>query len=158
HQMDHPVCEQGESDAHLLLRAACASLGQVRRKTGERRSLKTLNEIQEELGWPKWSRIRSALEDLEEAAHDVVAVENNVLHVQRGSECSCSRPRVLDKESPRSIARARARGNPRPPASPIPLPSASVDGRAHPGSSAMRRIEDSSEATGEDQASPVVIA
>lgn len=155
--MEHPICSQGDSDAHALLRAACAKLGPPQKRNGLRWSRKTLTGIQDELGWKKWSRVVNALQDLEDdTGGEVMAPDDKgVLAIPPGLECECETSvpsSVLDTASSRGKSRTAARGNPSPPSPPPSSAPRSEGGRSTPGLAGMRRIEEGSEASSDVEA------
>lgn len=153
--MEHPICSQGDSDAHALLQAACAKLGPPRKRTGERRSKRTLNALQEELGWTKWSRVLNAMEDLHEDSAGKIWSQDNIVIIDEGMACECetsASSSVLDTASSRGTSHARARGNPSPPSPPPSSASLSEGGRSTPGLAGMRRIEEGSEPSSDVEA------
>lgn len=154
--MDHPICSQGDSDAHLLLRSACEQLGRVRKSTGERRSRKSLKMIQEDLDWKRWDRIQHAMEDLLDDSDGKIWSVDGALFIEEGFVCTCGRTRarssVLDSASSAAKTRTRARGYASPPTPPPTSTSSSDGGRSFPGLDASRRSADSSGRRREDRA------
>lgn len=153
--MDHPICEQGGSDAHLLLNAACKQLGRVQRTTGLRWSRSTLSSIQVTLGWKRWQRVTSAVQDLEDDSAGAILIEGGVVAVPPGMECQC----MFDTASSGGT-RARTRPHAKTPSpsssSPSSLPSAAESGSSSFGSAASRRMEDRSGGEFDDEAPHVV--
>ena len=161
--MDHPICEQGDSDAHQILRLACEQLGRPQKRNRLQWSRRTLSDLQQTLGW-KWQRFHHALQDLEDdTAGQVVAPDDKgVLAVPEGLECRCGTrapSSVLDTASSGGSSYASAgtaaRSVPRPPSpsSPSSLPSAADSGRrSSPDGPPQRRSGEGSDDHAQDEA------